>query len=241
MSSKSPYTGKIKIYSDGADRGTLLEMNANPLVQGMTTNPSLMKKAGVKDYRSFCKEILTQIRTKPISFEVFADDFSEMKRQGLDINSWGPNVYVKIPITNSEGQSSIPLIRELSQQGVKLNVTAIFTLKQVTETCQALKGGAPSVVSVFAGRIADTGRDPMPLMQASSEICRATGPQVELLWASSREPFNVVQAELAGCHIITVTADIIKKVPLFNKDLEQMSLETVRAFKSDSESAGFAL
>lgn len=238
---KSPYTGKIKIYSDGADRASMLEMAANPLIQGLTTNPSLMKKAGVKDYRSYCKDILSQIKTKPISFEVFADDFENMRRQGMEINSWGPNVYVKIPITNSEGQSSVPLIQELAHKGVKLNVTAIFTLKQVLETCAALKGGAPSIVSVFAGRIADTGRDPMPLMQASLEICRQSDRNIELLWASTREAFNIVQAEQAGCHIITAPADIAKKVTGFNKDLEQMSLETVRTFKADSESAGFSL
>ncbi len=235
------YTGKIKIYSDGADRASMLEMAANPLIQGLTTNPSLMKKAGVKDYRAYSKDILSQITQKPISFEVFADDFKEMHRQALEINSWGKNVYVKIPITNSKGESAIPLIRELSQQKIKLNVTALFTLKQVHETALALQGGAPSIASVFAGRIADTGRDPMPMVMASREICASADKNIELLWASTREAFNIVQAEQAGCHIITVPFDIIKKISGFNKDLEKMSLETVQTFKSDSDSAGFTL
>ena len=238
---KSPYTGKIKIYSDGADRASMLEMAANPLIKGLTTNPSLMKKAGIKDYRSFCKDILTQIKEKPISFEVFADDFKEMQRQGLEINSWGKNVYVKIPITNSKGESSIPLIRELSHQGIKLNVTALYTLKQVIETAAALQGGAPSIASVFAGRIGDTGRDPIPLMQASLEVCTSTDANIELLWASTREFLNIVQAEQVGCHIITAPADIVKKISGLNKDLTQVSLETVQTFKSDSDSAGFSL
>ncbi|MBC7692684.1 MAG: transaldolase [Methylotenera sp.] len=241
LTAKSPYLGKIKIYSDGADRNSMIEMAANPLIQGLTTNPSLMKKAGVKDYRTYSKEILSQITEKPISFEVFADDFKEMHRQALEINSWGRNVYVKIPITNSKGESAIPLIRELSQLKIKLNVTALFTLKQVVETCDALKGGAPSIASVFAGRIADTGRDPMPLMHAALEVCTSTDRNIELLWASTREAINIVQAEQCGCHIITAPADIAKKVTGFNKDLTQMSLETVQAFKSDSDSAGFSL
>ena len=241
MSMKSPYTGKIKIYSDGADRASMLEMAANPLIKGLTTNPSLMKKAGIKDYRSFCKDILTQIKEKPISFEVFADDFKEMQRQGLEINSWGKNVYVKIPITNSKGESSIPLIRELSHQGIKLNVTALYTLKQVIETAAALQGGAPSIASVFAGRIGDTGRDPIPLMQASLEVCTSADANIELLWASTREFLNIVQAEQVGCHIITAPADIVKKISALNKDLTQVSLETVQLFKSDSDSAGFSL
>jgi transaldolase len=164
-----------------------------------------------------------------------------MKRQAMEIKTWGQNVYVKIPITNSEGQSTIPLIHELAQSGVKLNVTAILTMPQTIETIMALKGGAPSIVSIFAGRIADTGRDPMPMMQAASELCRATDKNIELLWASSREAFNIVQAELSGCHIITAPPDLIKKMSMFNKDLAQLSLETVRMFKTDSEAAGFTL
>lgn len=237
----STYQGKVKIFSDGADKASMLEMAKNPLVKGLTTNPSLMKKAGVKEYRSFCKEILAEIKDKPISFEVFADDFKEMKRQALEIASWGENVYVKIPITNSEGESSLSLIRELAHQNVKLNVTALLTLKQVIETCEALKGGAPSIVSVFAGRIADTGVDPVPLMAAAYEVCRATDAKIELLWASSREAFNIVQAEQVGCHIITATNDLIKKTAMFNKDLTLLSLETVRMFRTDAESAGYSL
>lgn len=237
----SPYQGKVKIFSDGADRASMLEMAAHPLIQGLTTNPSLMKKAGVKDYRTYAKDILAHITQKPISFEVFADEFSEMKRQALEIASWAKNVYVKIPITNSKGESAITLVRELSAKGIPLNVTALFTLGQVRETCEAVRGGAPTLVSVFAGRIADSGRDPMPLMLASSELCRATGPGVELLWASCREPWNIVQAELSGCDIITAPADIVKKVAGFNKDPLEGSLETVRAFKADSEAAGFSL
>ncbi len=241
MTNKSPYTSKIKIFADGADKAAMLELNKNPLIQGMTTNPTLMKKAGIKDYRGFCKEILTEIKTKPLSFEVFADDFKEMERQAMEITSWGNNVYTKIPITNSEGQSSIPLIKKLAQSGVKLNVTALLTLKQVVETCDAVKGGAPSIVSVFAGRVADTGRDPVPLMQASLELCQNAGPEVELLWASSRELYNVIQADVIGCHIITATPDIIAKLSMLNKDLTSLSLDTVRMFKKDAETAGFQL
>ena len=232
---------KVKIYSDGADRASLLEMNENPLIQGMTTNPSLMKKAGVQDYRAFCLDILKTIREKPISFEVFADDFLEMKRQADEIRTWGKNVYVKIPITNSKGESSAPLIRELALAGTQLNVTAVFTVQQSLDACAALKGGAPSILSVFAGRVADTGRDPMPLMEACREISASYDKKIELLWASTRESFNVVQADRAGCHIITAPFDIIKKLSLFGKDLTEMSLDTVKTFKADSEAAGFRL
>lgn len=241
MAASTGFSGKIKIYSDGADRASMLDLGKNKLVQGLTTNPSLMKKAGVQDYRSFCKDILSHIQDKPISFEVFADDFNEMRRQADEINSWGKNVYVKIPITNSEGQSSIPLIRELTQRNIKLNVTALLTLNQVIDTCAAVKGGAPSVVSVFAGRIADTGRDPVPLMRAALEICNSAGPDVELLWASTREVFNIVQADEVGCPIITVPFDLIKKMSQFGKDLTELSLDTVRMFKADADSAGFRL
>ncbi len=234
-------THQLKIYSDGADRASMLEMSKNPKIQGLTTNPSLMKKAGVTDYVGFCKDILQHITDKPISLEVFADEFPEMRRQALEINSWGKNVYVKIPITNSQGHSSIELVQDLAKQKVKLNVTAIFTLKQVWETCQALKGGAPSVVSIFAGRIADTGRDPMPLMQAALEMCRSTDSTIELLWASTRELYNIKQAEQAGCDIITVPFDLIKKMTMFGQDLTQMSLETVQTFKRDAEAAGFKI
>lgn len=241
MSTKSPFANKIKIYSDGADKASMLEMAKNPSVQGITTNPSLMKKAGVTDYKSFCHDILGLIQDKPISFEVFSDDINEMRRQALEIKTWGKNVYVKIPITNSEGISTIPLVQELSHKGVKLNVTAIFTLQQIVDTVMAVKGGAPSIVSVFAGRIADTGRDPMPLMTTASEYCKKMDKNIELLWASCREVFNIVQAEICGCDIITAPPDIIKKMSSFNRELEDMSLDTVRTFKKDSEAAGFSL
>lgn len=235
------FQGKIKIYSDGADRTSLLEMNANPKVAGLTTNPSLMRKAGITDYRAFCKDILGHVTHKPISFEVFADEISEMKRQALEIKTWGKNVYVKIPITNSKGESTLGLVRELTQAGVQLNVTALFTIEQVKGTCDAVKGGAATLVSVFAGRIADSGVNPMPLMRASRELCSATGKDVELLWASTREVYNIVQAEESGCHIITAPADIIKKMSGFGKDPAALSLDTIRTFKSDSEAAGFQL
>lgn len=237
------FEGRVKIYSDGADRASMLEMAAHPLISGLTTNPSLMKKAGVKDYRAYAKEILSEIKTKPISFEVFADDAAEMKRQALEIATWGKNVYVKIPITNSLGESCIPLIRELSHQNISLNVTALFSLEQIWNTCQALKDGAPSIVSVFAGRIADAGVDPMPIMTAASAMCRETcngKGTMELLWASTREPFNVVQAEKSGCEIITVPPEMIKKLSAFGKSLLQGSLETVKGFKTDSDAAGFS-
>lgn len=241
MNSNSPYLGKIKIFSDGADRASMLEMAANPMIQGLTTNPTLMKKAGISDYRTFCKDILKEIKNKPISFEVFADDFAEMERQAMEIASWANNLYVKIPVTNSEGVSAAPLIQKLAKNGVQLNVTALLTLSQVHEVASSLRNGPPSIVSVFAGRIADTGRDPVPLMSAAVEICRANGKQIELLWASSREVLNIVQAEQSGCDIITCTADLIKKLQMFNKDLSLLSLDTVRMFKNDAESAGFEL
>ncbi len=230
---------QIKLFSDGADLQSMLEMANNPMIRGLTTNPSLMKKAGVKDYKSYCKDVLSKIQDKPISFEVFADDFKEMHRQALEINSWGKNVYVKIPITNSLGASAIPLIKELSHQKIKLNVTALLTLRQVVDTCQAVEGGAPSIVSVFAGRIADTGVDPEPMMQASREICSSYGKDIELLWASTREAFNIVQAQRCGSHIITVPFDILRKLSAFGKDLNQVSLDTVKVFKQDSDAAGF--
>jgi len=239
--SQFQFENKVKVYSDGADKASMLEMAKNPLIKGLTTNPTLMKRAGVTDYRAFCKDILTHIKDKPLSFEVFSDEFPEMKKQALEIASWADNVYVKIPITNSEGQSSIPLIQELTHSKVKLNVTAILTWDQIINTVLALKGGAPSIVSVFAGRIADTGRDPMSMMTAASELCRAVDKNIELLWASSREAFNIVQAELSGCHIITATPELIKKMSMFNKSLNDLSLETVRMFKADAEAAGFKL
>jgi transaldolase len=241
MALKSPYASKVKIFLDGADRSSMLEYAKNPQIQGFTTNPSLMRKSGVKEYKAFCQEILGHIKDKPISFEVFADDVREMERQATEIARWGSNVYVKIPVMNSKGESTASLVRDLSHRKIKLNVTAVFTVPQAWEVCQALKGGAPSILSVFAGRIADTGRDPMPVMQACAEICETLDPGIELLWASSREVLNIVQAELSGSRIITAPADLIKKMSMFNKDLFELSLETVKTFKSDAESAGFTL
>jgi len=231
----------IKIFSDGAEKDSLLKMNQSAIVSGMTTNPSLMKKAGITDYRTFCKDILTQVTQKPISFEVFADDFPEMKRQGLEIASWGQNVYVKIPVMNSRGENTYKLINELSHQGVKLNVTAIFTLEQMHHVCQALKGGAPSIASIFCGRIADTGVDPIPMTKAAVAMAHAVEPNIEVLWASTREVYNIMQADQCGCHIITVPFDILKKLDGLHKDLTSMSLDTVQTFKKDSDQMGFKL
>lgn len=241
MTDKIPSLDKLKIFADGAALEPMLELNKNPRISGFTTNPTLMRKAGISDYRAFAKQVLGVIKDKPISFEVFADEWPEMKRQALEIKTWGDNVYVKIPITNTKGESAAPLIRELASAGVKLNVTAICTLEQVRETAQALKGGAPSVVSVFAGRIADTGRDPIPLMREALTICRAAGEQVELLWASPRELLNILQAAEIGCDIITVTNDVLAKLPTVGKDLKQFSLETVQMFYRDAQAAGFKL
>ncbi len=232
MNSKRNY--KIKIFSDGAEKDQLLKMNANPKISGMTTNPSLMKKAGITDYRTFCKDILKTITEKPISFEVFADDFETMEKQAREITTWGKNVYVKIPIQNSEGKSSVPLIRTLTKAGIKLNVTAIYTVKQTVEACQALEGGAPSFVSVFAGRAADLGHDPVPTLTAAAEICAAYGDQIECLWASTREVYNILQAEQCGCKIITVPFDVLAKLDGGFKNLEELSLDTVQIFKKDS-------
>ena len=232
---------RIKIFADGASLPALLELAQNPMISGFTTNPTLMRKAGVKDYRAFAHEALAHIKQKPISFEVFADDFAEMNRQAREIAGWGDNVYVKIPITNTRRESAAGLVRELTAAGVKLNVTALCTLGQVHETAQALKGGAPSVISVFAGRIADTGRDPIPLMRAALEICAAADTKIELLWASPRELLNLVQAAEVGCHIITVTPDLLKKLELVGKDLGDFSLDTVKMFHRDASDAGYQL
>ncbi len=241
MSDAIPSLDKLKIFADGAALAPILELYKNPRISGFTTNPTLMRKAGISDYRAFAHEVLAAIKDKPISFEVFADEFSEMKRQALEIKTWGDNVYVKIPITNTKRESAAPLIRELASSGVKLNVTALCTLDQVRETCAALKGGAPSVVSVFAGRIADTGRDPIPLMKEALTICRAAGKGVELLWASPRELLNIIQAAEIGCDIITVTPDVLAKLPGIGKDLAQFSLETVQMFYRDAQACGFKL
>jgi transaldolase len=233
---------RIKIFSDGADLASLLEVAKNPRISGFTTNPTLMRKAGISDYEAFAKEVLAAIKDRPISFEVFADEFPEMARQARTIASWGANVYVKIPITNTRGDSALPLVTELAVKGgVKLNVTALCTLDQVRGVTQALVGGAPAVVSVFAGRVADTGRDPVPHMKEARAICDASGAPVELLWASPRELLNIVQAEQAGAHIITVPPDMLKKMNLFGKDLGEYSLETVQMFHRDATAAGYKI
>lgn len=232
----------IKIFADGADLQGMVSAAKSPQIKGLTTNPTLMRKAGVTDYRAFARDVLAQITDKPISFEVFADDAPSMKRQALEIASWGENVYVKIPVTNTEGTSMAPLISELSGMGVKLNVTAVFDLEQVHEVAYALReGGSPGIVSVFAGRIADSGRDPIPYMRAALAICRAAGPGIELLWASPREVLNLVQADEIGCDIITVTSDILKKLPSLGTELRKFSLDTVRMFYEDATSAGYSL
>lgn len=231
---------KVKIFADGADKAGILEMYGKPFVKGFTTNPTLMHKAGLTDYRAFARDILTAIPDRPISFEVFADEFDEMERQGREIATWGENVYVKIPVTNTRREPAYDLVHRLSHAGVKLNVTAILTLEQVRDVVNALSGGAPSNVSVFAGRIADTGRDPLPLMQAAVELLKLA-PGAELIWASPRELLNIFQADAIGCHIITVTNDILKKLSLVGKDLADYSLDTVKMFHEDGRKAGFTL
>ena len=232
---------KIKIFADGADKAGLLSLNANPLIQGMTTNPTLMRKAGVKDYEAFARDILQTVTIKPISFEVFSDEFPEMRRQALKIAGWQKNVYVKIPITNTRREPSLPLIRELGQMGVQLNITAILTLDQVRGVNEALNPSVASVVSVFAGRIADTGLDPEPIMRASRALLH-TQPKAELLWASVREVLNIYQAEATGCHIVTVPYDILAKAQkMVGTDLGDLSQDTVKMFAADAQAAGFTV
>jgi transaldolase len=231
---------QIKIFADGADLAGMVKMAANPLIKGFTTNPTLMRKAGVTDYEAFAHAALRALPDRPISFEVFSDDFGEMEVQARHMASWGENVHVKIPITNSQGRPSLALIRRLAGLRVKQNVTAVFTLEQVADVCRAVAGRAPLVVSVFAGRIADTGVDPVPLMARAKEIV-ADYPQAELLWASPRELLNIFQADEVGCDIITVTHDVLAKLALVGKDLDEFSLETVRMFREDAFKAGFTL
>ena len=231
---------KIKIFADGADKAGMLEMYAKPFVTGLTTNPTLMKKAGITDYRAFCKEILTSIKDKPLSFEVFSDDFSEMERQAMEIASWGENVYVKIPVTNTKQETCYALVKKLAAQKVKLNVTALMTLTQVRDVVASLDPNVPSYVSVFAGRVADTGFDPVPLMAKAVEILKAA-PASELIWASPRELLNIFQADDIGCHVITVTNDILKKLALVGYDLDEYSLDTVKMFYKDAVEAGYKL
>ena len=224
---------KVKIFADGADKAGMLEMYEKPFVKGLTTNPTLMKKAGITDYRAFCKEILTSIKDKPLSFEVFSDDFSEMERQAMEIASWGENVYVKIPVTNTKQETCYALVKKLAAQKVKLNVTALMTLTQVRDVVASLDPNIPSYVSVFAGRVADTGSDPVPMMAKSVEILKAA-PASELIWASPRELLNIFQADEIGCHVITVTNDILKKLALVGYDLDEYSLDTVKLFYKDA-------
>ncbi len=231
---------KVKLFADGADKNGMLEMYKNPFVKGFTTNPTLMRKAGITDYKAFAFDIMQTISDRSISFEVFADEFNEMEEQAHQIASWGSNVMVKIPVTNTRGESACPLIKKLSAAGIPLNVTAILTLEQVQEVANSLSADTPSIVSVFAGRIADTGVDPLPVMQQSLAMLKHL-PRAELLWASPRELFNVVQASDMGCHIITATNDILNKLHLLGKDLSEYSLETVKMFYKDATAAGYSI
>lgn len=230
-----------RIFADGADLEEILERAEDPRVSGFTTNPTLMWKAGLTDYSEFAHRLLDQITEHPISFEVFADDVAEIQRQALMIATWGENVYVKVPVTTTAGVPLAPLVRELSEEGVKVNVTALMTAAQVEVVGEALRDGAPSYVSVFAGRIADAGVDPVPIMANSVEILEATAPRAELIWASPREIFNLVQADAVGCHIITMTHSLLPKLEALGTDLDHFSLETVRMFRRDAMSAGFTL
>ena len=231
---------KVKIFSDGADKEDMLDMASKTFIRGLTTNPTLMKKAGIKDYEAFAKDILSTIKEKPISFEVFSDDFDEMEKQAMKITSWADNVYVKIPVTNTKKKSSKELIKRLVEKKIKLNITAIMTLDQVKTVLSVLDNKVPSIISVFAGRIADTGKDPIPLMKECLTEMKIN-PKSELLWASPRELLNIIQADQIGCHIITATKDIIKKLKLANYDLEDYSLDTVKMFYKDAVDAGFKI
>ena len=231
---------KVKIFADGADLPTMIDMSRKPFIKGLTTNPTLMRKASIKDYRKFAKEVLVEIQDKPISFEVFSDDLKEMIEQATEIASWGRNVNVKIPITNSKGVETTQVVRELSSQGVALNITAILTVEQVRNVVESLDDNSVAFISVFAGRIADTGRDPIPLMQNAIQIMKEK-PKSELIWASPRELLNVIQADAIGCHVITATSDILKKLDIIGKDLSQYSLETVKMFRDDAVASGYSI
>ena len=240
MMSPSLANLKVKIFADGASRAGMLELYHSPLIKGFTTNPTLMHAAGITDYEAFARDILKAIPDRPLSLEVFSDDFAQMEVQARRIASWGDNVYVKVPVTNTEGESSIPLIRTLAKAGVKQNVTALMTLAQVRDVSAALASGPAACISVFAGRIADTGADPVPLMAAAVQML-AMYPNIELIWASPREILNVFHAGQVGCHIITITHDLLKKLSLIDKDLNEYSLDTVKMFRSDAVKAGFQL
>ena len=229
---------KIKLFADGADKSAMLALYRNPLIKGFTTNPTLMRKAGITDYEAFARDILCEIRDRPISLEVFADEFDEMERQARLIASWATNIYVKITVTNTRREPALDLIQRLSHDGICLNITALLTLDQVRDVAAALAGGAPSYVSVFAGRIADTGRDPVPLMAEAVDILSPhTG--MELIWASPRELLNIFQADSIGCHIITATPDVLQKLSLVGKDLDEYSLDTVKMFYNDAAKSGY--
>jgi len=230
----------VKIFADGADKVGMLEMYEKSYIKGLTTNPTLMRKAGITDYRDFCKDILKTVDDKPLSFEVFSDSFDEMKRQAIEISGWGDNVYVKIPVTNTKGETCYSMVKALVELNVKVNVTAIMTLEQVRRVVDVLDADVPSYVSVFAGRIADTGVDPVPLMTEAVSILKSK-PASELIWASPRELLNILQANEIGCHVITVTNDLLKKLALIDKDLTEYSLDTVKMFYNDATSAGFKL
>ncbi|WP_372522783.1 transaldolase [Sulfuricaulis sp.] len=231
---------KVKIFADGADFNGIKEMYSNPLIKGFTTNPTLMRKAGVQDYKAFARKVLESVPDRPISFEVFADEFDGMEWQAMEIASWGDNVNVKIPVTNTRGEFAGPLIKRLSKAGVKVNVTAMMTLDQVRQVTECLAPETPAIISVFAGRIADTGRDPVPLMAQAVKIMKAR-PKAELIWASPRELLNIFQADSIGCHIITVTNDVLKKLSLVGKDLSSYSLETVDMFYRDAAAAKYTI
>ncbi|MGD1934175.1 MAG: transaldolase [Candidatus Phaeomarinobacter sp.] len=231
---------KVKVFADGADLDSMMALAGNPLIKGFTTNPTLMKKAGIEDYAGFAKTVLGKIKDRPVSFEVFADDFPSMEAQALEIASWADNVNVKLPITNTKGESAVPSIERLSKQGVIVNVTAIFTLDQVRAVAEALDPQTPAIVSVFAGRIADTGIDPVPLMTEAAEILKSR-PMAELLWASPRELLNIYHAEESGSHIITVSHDVLAKLNLIGKDNTEYSLETVKMFYQDATAAGYTI
>ena len=230
----------VKVFADGADRAGILRLAQDPLIKGFTTNPTLMRQAGITDYEAFARDILQEVPDRPFSLEVFSDDFDEMGEQARRISSWGRNVYVKIPVTNTKGESASKLIRSLSDDGIKLNVTALMTLAQVRSVAESLRGGVSSYVSVFAGRIADSGRDPVPIMAAAVELLGAY-PGLELIWASPREVLNIVQADEVRCHIITVTHDLLKKLGSVGRDLDDFSLATVQMFHDDAVAAGYRL
>lgn len=238
---KSIHELSVEIYADGADKASLLEIYRDPLVKGLTTNPTLMKVAGISDYEAFAREVLAEVTAKPISFEVFSDEFDEMRRQALKIKAWQDNVFVKIPITNSRGESCLPLIKELSAEGVQLNITALLTLAQVEGVAESLDAGTAAVVSVFAGRIADTGVDPVPLMRASRDLLKDK-PEAKLLWASVREILNILQADESGTQIVTVPHPILRKaLKMWGQDLTELSLDTVKMFANDAAAAGYQL